>query len=58
MDIGCARVSTDDQDLSLQLDALKRAGYTKICRDTESGAKADRRGLAEALEHLRGGDTW
>jgi DNA invertase Pin-like site-specific DNA recombinase len=57
MDIGYARVSTDDQDLSLQLDALEQAGCAKIYRDTQSGAKADRPGLAQALEHLREGDT-
>src|ERR1700674_5889821 len=55
--VGYARVSTDDQDLSLQLDALKAANCAKIFRDTASGAKADRPGLAQALEYVRAGDT-
>src|SRR5947209_7114122 len=55
--VGYARVSTDDQDLSLQLDALKAAGVQKVFRDTASGAKADRPGLAQALEYVRAGDT-
>jgi DNA invertase Pin-like site-specific DNA recombinase len=55
--VGYARVSTDDQDLSLQLDALQAAGCTKIYRDTISGAKVERPGLAAALDHVRAGDT-
>ncbi len=55
--LGYARVSTDDQTLNLQLDAFQSAGCTKIFRDTASGAKADRPGLARALEHLRDGDV-
>jgi DNA invertase Pin-like site-specific DNA recombinase len=55
--VGYARVSTDDQDLSLQLDALKAAQCQKAFRDTASGAKADRPGLAQALEYVRAGDT-
>jgi DNA invertase Pin-like site-specific DNA recombinase len=55
--LGYARVSTDDQDLSLQLDALQSAGVEKIYRDTTSGAKAERPGLASALDHVRQGDT-
>lgn len=55
--IGYARVSTDDQNLDLQRDALTKAGCTRIFEDTISGAKADRPGLSEALEYARKGDT-
>src|SRR3954471_5555281 len=57
MNIGYARVSTTDQTLNLQLDALKKIGCGKIFTDTASGAKAERKGLAEALEYVREGDT-
>ncbi len=55
--IGYARVSTIDQDLALQTDALARAGCEKMFADKASGAKTDRPGLAEALQFLRTGDT-
>jgi DNA invertase Pin-like site-specific DNA recombinase len=55
--IGYARVSTHDQTLNLQQDALEKAGCNKIFTDTASGAKAERKGLEEALEFLRAGDT-
>src|SRR3712207_7975995 len=55
--IGYARVSTHDQTLALQQDALKDAGCERIFTDTASGARTDRPGLAGALLHLRPGDT-
>lgn len=55
--IGYARVSTKDQTLDLQRDALKKAGCEKIYTDTASGAAAERKGLEQALSHLRPGDT-
>jgi DNA invertase Pin-like site-specific DNA recombinase len=55
--IGYERVSTDDQNLALQHDALQAAGCEKIFADKMSGAKADRPGLKEALEFARKGDT-
>jgi DNA invertase Pin-like site-specific DNA recombinase len=57
MNIGYARVSTQDQTLNLQKDALEKIGCTKIFTDTASGAKAERIGLEEALEYVREGDT-
>lgn len=55
--IGYARVSTEDQKLDLQRDALARAGCHRVFEDRASGARADRPGLADALSHLRRGDT-
>ena len=55
--IGYARVSTQDQTLDLQTDALKAAGCEKLFTDTTSGAKSERPGLQEAMNHLRAGDT-
>jgi DNA invertase Pin-like site-specific DNA recombinase len=55
--IGYARVSTYDQTLHLQQDALTKAGCNKIFTDTASGAKAERKGLEEALSYIRAGDT-
>jgi DNA invertase Pin-like site-specific DNA recombinase len=55
--IGYARVSTQDQTLNLQQDALEKAGCIKIYTDTASGAKAERKGLEEALNYVRAGDT-
>lgn len=55
--IGYARVSTDDQDLALQLDALQSAHCDRIYKDSASGAKTDRPGLMQAIDHLREGDT-
>jgi DNA invertase Pin-like site-specific DNA recombinase len=55
--IGYARVSTQDQNLHLQKDALKKAGCEKIFVDKVSGTVSDRPGLERALEMLRKGDT-
>ena len=55
--IGYARVSTADQDLALQTDALTKAGCEKLFTDKASGAKTDRPGLADALRFARAGDT-
>jgi len=55
--IGYERVSTDDQNLALQHDALQAAGCEKIFSDKMSGAKADRPGLKGAFEFARTGDT-
>ena len=57
MVIGYARVSTQDQNLALQQDALTSAGCEKTFTDTMSGAKATRPGLDGALGHLRAGDV-
>ena len=55
--IGYARVSTQDQNLDLQIDALIKAGCKKVLDDKVSGSRAERPGLAKALEMLREGDT-
>ena len=54
--IGYARVSTPDQSLDLQLDALRSVGCERIFDDRTSGARADRPGLREALAYAREGD--
>jgi DNA invertase Pin-like site-specific DNA recombinase len=55
--LGYARVSTLDQNLALQQDALKEAGCEKIYIEQMSGAIRERPALAEALEYARSGDT-
>jgi DNA invertase Pin-like site-specific DNA recombinase len=55
--IGYARVSTIEQDLALQTDALKKAGCEYIFDDTVSGATTQRPGLTAALSHVRKGDV-
>lgn len=55
--IGYARVSTRDQNLRLQIDALEGAKCDKIFEDKISGATKARPGLDDALSHLRAGDT-
>ena len=55
--IGYARVSTADQNLDLQHDALARAGCERVFEDKASGARDDRPGLRDALSHCRPGDV-
>src|SRR6476620_6531506 len=57
MNIGYARVSTHDQTLDLQIDALTHAHCGKDYSDTVSGAKTERRGVDEAVQYARDGDT-
>ncbi|KEK23367.1 recombinase family protein [Bacillus gaemokensis] len=55
--IGYARVSTHDQNLDLQKDALIQAGCKRIFTDVVSGSTSSRSGLDEALDYVREGDT-
>src|SRR5207244_3451862 len=57
--IGYARVSTSDQRLDLQIDALRKAGVhdDNLHKDYASGARVSRKGLAEALRDIRAGDV-
>ena len=55
--VGYARISTSEQDMALQLDALSTAGCAQVFRDTASGARADRPGLTAALSYARKGDV-
>ncbi len=55
--LGYARVSTDDQETHLQIDALKAAGCERIYQEKASGAKADRPELMRMLDHARQGDV-
>jgi DNA invertase Pin-like site-specific DNA recombinase len=57
MKIGYARVSTKDQHLGLQIDALKKAGCEKIYQDVASGARSERPALNEMINNLRSGDV-
>ena len=57
MKFGYACVSTRDQNLDLQLDALRRAGCEKIFQERGGGAKAERTQLARLLEEVREGDV-
>ena len=55
--VGYARVSTQDQELSLQLDALTAAGCEKVFTEKASGAQRERPRLQAALDYMRAGDT-
>ncbi len=55
--IGYARVSTQDQNLELQTEALQEAGCKKIFEDRASGSRVEHIGLAQARKSLRAGDT-
>jgi len=55
--IGYARVSTQDQNLDLQLEALTQADCKKVFDDKISGSRSERPGLTKTLEMLRDGDT-
>ena len=55
--VGYMRVSTADQNLDLQRDALQKAGCEKLFEDVGSGALDTRKGLLESLEYIREGDT-
>lgn len=57
MIIGYARVSTNDQDTSLQLDALKAAGAERVYQESASGALRERPELNKCLDAAREGDT-
>jgi len=58
MNIGYARVSTQDQNLDLQRQALEKSGCSKIYDDVISGIRQQRPGLTLALEELRTGDAF
>jgi len=57
MKIGYARVSTKDQDLSLQLDALEKAGCQKIYQEKETGSTEEQQQLQQLLQGLRPDDV-
>jgi DNA invertase Pin-like site-specific DNA recombinase len=58
MKVGYIRVSKQEQNENLQLDALKKEGCENIFTDKISGAKFDRKGLEEAIAYVRSGDTF
>lgn len=55
--IGYARVSTENQHVDLQKDALRKAGCERVFEEIISGAKTERQGLDAALAYLREGDA-
>ena len=57
MAVGYARVSTQDQDLALQLDALQAAGCEQVYTEKASGAQRDQPQLQAALDYMRPDDT-
>ena len=57
MNVGYARISTKNQNINLQEDALKSSGCQEIYTDIASGSKSQRPGLDSALAYLREGDT-
>lgn len=57
MKIGYARVSTQSQNLDLQIDALTKAGCKKIFKEKVSGVKSEREELLKVMDQLRKGDT-
>jgi DNA invertase Pin-like site-specific DNA recombinase len=57
MRIGYARVSTPDQSLAIQLEALQQSGCPKIFQEVAGGAQAERQALSAALDYMRPGDT-
>ncbi|WP_175990486.1 recombinase family protein [Bacillus sp. Marseille-Q1617] len=57
MKIGYARVSTQDQSLDLQMDALQKAGCEKVYSEKVSGMKDDRQKLKELIDYAREGDV-
>ena len=57
MNIGYCRISTAEQNLDLQIQALKEAGCEKIFEEVASGAKDDRPKLKESIEYARKGDV-
>ena len=57
MKIGYARISTGDQNLDLQMDALNKIECDEIFTDKMSGARSDRPGLDAAMKFMREGDT-
>ena len=55
--IGYARVSTHEQTINLQQDALQKAGCDPVYTDTTNGAQTERKDLQDALQYLREGDV-